>query len=118
MRSSSEGVVFFFNDTATTEIYTLSLHDALPISGSEQQQCRCMVFNFVYLGITVGSETGAYVEPIGDCIFQRSTHDDAFILIDVEISVGYPIRILQTSFLIFIGPELSSKASAGIVSLV
>src|SRR3712207_8467015 len=26
-------VVFFFNDTATTEIYTLSLHDALPISG-------------------------------------------------------------------------------------
>ena len=23
---------FFFNDTATTEIYTLSLHDALPIS--------------------------------------------------------------------------------------
>ena len=26
------GVGFFFNDTATTEIYTLSLHDALPIS--------------------------------------------------------------------------------------
>src|SRR5256885_8367204 len=26
---------FFFNDTATTEIYTLSLHDALPISGRE-----------------------------------------------------------------------------------
>src|SRR5256885_12597275 len=25
--------VFFFNDTATTEIYTLSLHDALPIYG-------------------------------------------------------------------------------------
>src|SRR5258707_14747035 len=29
LRSSS---FFFFNDTATTEIYTLSLHDALPIS--------------------------------------------------------------------------------------
>src|SRR5689334_24598869 len=26
---------FFFNDTATTEIYTLSLHDALPISLAE-----------------------------------------------------------------------------------
>src|SRR2546422_7556498 len=25
-------MLFFFNDTATTEIYTLSLHDALPIS--------------------------------------------------------------------------------------
>src|SRR6266536_1857297 len=29
---------FFFNDTATTEIYTLSLHDALPIS----PKWRCM----------------------------------------------------------------------------
>src|SRR5690349_24232954 len=28
---------FFFTDTATTEIYTLSLHDALPI-------CRCISF--------------------------------------------------------------------------
>src|SRR2546429_6130598 len=26
---------FFFNDTATTEIYTLSLHDALPIYGGD-----------------------------------------------------------------------------------
>src|SRR2546425_12185957 len=28
---------FFFNDTATTEIYTLSLHDALPISGGPRR---------------------------------------------------------------------------------
>src|SRR2546430_12515974 len=27
---------FFFNDTATTEIYTLSLHDALPISAADR----------------------------------------------------------------------------------
>src|SRR5437588_6668841 len=27
-------IFFFFNDTATTELYTLSLHDALPISNS------------------------------------------------------------------------------------
>src|SRR2546428_6362846 len=27
---------FFFNDTATTEIYTLSLHDALPICGLQR----------------------------------------------------------------------------------
>src|SRR2546428_10348089 len=31
---------FFFNDTATTEIYTLSLHDALPISSSRGGRCR------------------------------------------------------------------------------
>src|SRR5256885_8699439 len=29
-------IFFFFNDTATTEIYTLSLHDALPISDSDR----------------------------------------------------------------------------------
>src|SRR2546422_7199422 len=30
--------VFFFNDTATTEIYTLSLHDALPIYGRPRRR--------------------------------------------------------------------------------
>src|SRR3712207_8702366 len=39
--------VFFFNDTATTEIYTLSLHDALPICcgaagrGRRGRACSC-----------------------------------------------------------------------------
>src|SRR2546426_12618579 len=32
MSSPFISIFFFFNDTATTEIYTLSLHDALPIS--------------------------------------------------------------------------------------
>src|SRR5256885_11632761 len=38
---------FFFNDTATTEIYTLSLHDALPI----YQACADMA-QFVEAGVT------------------------------------------------------------------
>src|SRR2546430_11702732 len=33
---------FFFNDTATTEIYTLSLHDALPICGRGEFRLRGM----------------------------------------------------------------------------
>ena len=33
-------IAFFFNDTATTEIYTLSLHDALPISHPAIAQAR------------------------------------------------------------------------------
>src|SRR5438067_4828446 len=42
---------FFFNDTATTEIYTLSLHDALPIwsaSGSRERRtaCSCSLADF------------------------------------------------------------------------
>src|SRR3989442_2806708 len=48
-------VFFFFNDTATTEIYTLSLHDALPISfkvtekvlrGIESGETDVFVINF------------------------------------------------------------------------
>src|SRR5256885_10918399 len=35
---------FFFNDTATTEIYTLSLHDALPISLKFSTALTCVVF--------------------------------------------------------------------------
>src|SRR3712207_8068108 len=38
---------FFFNDTATTEIYTLSLHDALPILG------------VLFTGAVLGSRRGA-----------------------------------------------------------
>src|SRR6266487_1459373 len=41
--AGAAGVVvafFFFNDAATTEIYTLSLHDALPISPCATWRCR------------------------------------------------------------------------------
>src|SRR2546430_621969 len=51
-------IFFFFNDTATTEIYTLSLHDALPISyllpvipASEE----CLLVPFYVRGIPVGT---------------------------------------------------------------
>src|SRR5256885_10990131 len=41
MHHASFFFFFFFNDTATTEIYTLSLHDALPICGaSDLEQAR------------------------------------------------------------------------------
>src|SRR2546430_12681517 len=36
-------IFFFFNDTATTEIYTLSLHDALPISQAMQRGGSAML---------------------------------------------------------------------------
>src|SRR2546422_7451488 len=39
--SASFSFFFFFNDTATTEIYTLSLHDALPILSSCGESARC-----------------------------------------------------------------------------
>src|SRR5260370_4445832 len=38
VRQHTITILFFFNDTATTEIYTLSLHDALPISQGKKGQ--------------------------------------------------------------------------------
>src|SRR2546430_13212024 len=49
-------VFFFFNDTATTEIYTLSLHDALPI----------------WAIIRVGEPLGNFYGYVWDGIFQDS----------------------------------------------
>src|SRR5258707_14945593 len=43
---------FFFNDTATTEIYTLSLHDALPIS------CHGLIFHTAPLRTADGIAAG------------------------------------------------------------
>src|SRR5690554_7550837 len=47
---------FFFNDTATTEIYTLSLHDALPISVAQQ---RFVGFLRVFTGDALGAAYSA-----------------------------------------------------------
>src|SRR2546425_5090408 len=46
---------FFFNDTATTEIYTLSLHDALPISTFSLKRSALQATPFS--GKRVGSPT-------------------------------------------------------------
>src|SRR5258708_34670215 len=42
-RLQAEITPFFFNDTATTEIYTLSLHDALPISCILHREARWLL---------------------------------------------------------------------------
>src|SRR3712207_7482201 len=43
--------VFFFNDTATTEIYTLSLHDALPISRGDDSEITKALAKLVSKGV-------------------------------------------------------------------
>src|SRR3712207_7376394 len=45
--------IFFFNDTATTEIYTLSLHDALPISSGSAVTRRSPAASNARLSATV-----------------------------------------------------------------
>src|SRR5258708_24747294 len=50
--------LFFFNDTATTEIYTLSLHDALPISALREKSGRLAISRGVK--ISFGSGAGPF----------------------------------------------------------
>src|SRR3712207_7090989 len=61
--SSLFAVVFFFNDTATTEIYTLSLHDALPISVTvtPTPSANVITFDPLNLDLSNGSGTNAVV---------------------------------------------------------
>src|SRR3712207_8154464 len=65
------GFVFFFNDTATTEIYTLSLHDALPISWFDDKVIVAMagihqLWWFDPIKRTVGVYAGTTVESLRD----------------------------------------------------
>src|SRR2546422_8256332 len=50
---------FFFNDTATTEIYTLSLHDALPISVVFAKVAEAETVQMAFVsGVAEGAEIG------------------------------------------------------------
>src|SRR3712207_8965241 len=56
--------VIFFNDTATTEIYTLSLHDALPISAAADQVGRRRLLGHVQgVLVTHVDDAGAQLDP-------------------------------------------------------
>src|SRR3712207_8608406 len=57
---------FFFNDTATTEIYTLSLHDALPISFKSADELREL---YTSKGVIDGNPIISYCR-----IGERSAH--------------------------------------------
>src|SRR2546428_1783969 len=72
---------FFFNDTATTEIYTLSLHDALPIwrSDKESSTMRISIKStcWIYLPLVYIASDKLYTQVEGDRKSTRlnSSHD-------------------------------------------
>src|SRR5215211_2474703 len=81
-------VVFFFNDTATTEIYTLSLHDALPISNE-----RKLLFDLPGGGSLITmrpSDVPTYVEAgaadlgvTGKDVLMEQSERDVYELVDL-----------------------------------
>src|SRR5438034_11815684 len=59
-------ICFFFNDTATTEIYTLSLHDALPILRAVGE--RDDVPEAVGMGVVLGAPNKERVQLVGSVV--------------------------------------------------
>src|SRR2546426_9998858 len=59
---------FFFNDTATTEIYTLSLHDALPIFRQPDERTRERVHFFDGVIIVHGDLLDRAAEEAADAV--------------------------------------------------
>src|SRR5687767_9962877 len=64
----SFSLFFFFNDTATTEIYTLSLHDALPISWYDNSNAVRLGYRPLDDSEEYAAETLAREKPSGDVI--------------------------------------------------
>src|SRR3712207_9136790 len=69
----------FFNDTATTEIYTLSLHDALPISEASIWTSALATADFLSTQLPNGS---AYV--IGEAGLTTALYEAGYTLTDTE----------------------------------
>src|SRR6266850_8602389 len=73
---------FFFNDTATTEIYTLSLHDALPHSGRHPVDMRVLVGCLLLVacgGNPAPEKTGPAAPPAPPLrTFDRTLHATSF----------------------------------------
>src|SRR3712207_7211357 len=68
---------FFFNDTATTEIYTLSLHDALPIYDRSSRRSRAALW---VLSLQSPARTPRSAVSISVAVWKRSARSGAHAL--------------------------------------
>src|SRR2546426_9282028 len=101
---------FFFNDTATTEIYTLSLHDALPIC--KYNRCEA---DFGYREfVDAGDHTSERVLPGAD---RKSTRlNSSHLVISYAVfclkkkKTGCAIRGVQDWTAVLVAPRVASYA--------
>src|SRR5690606_41195267 len=80
--------VFFFNATATTEIYTLSLHDALPISSAPEIVVSCIASFQGNPGLALGNAIGSNISNIA--LDRKSTR-----LNSSHVKISYAVFCLK-----------------------
>src|SRR5712675_3088284 len=94
---SSSFFFFFFNDTATTEIYTLSLHDALPIcsGGSSRSaprlclyRCLCRAARTDRKSTRLNSSHG-YISYAVFCLQKKNISHSASVSVSQQICCTY-----------------------------
>src|SRR6266567_4111062 len=112
--SELSSLIFFFNDTATTEIYTLSLHDALPISCWTAACSRSVPSG--RLGDAVNGRAGAWSRTV-ETTRVASIMSIATLRggIDYEVNLHHPPQTsttLRSSFSRAGGPSLRCGGSA------
>src|SRR3989449_9175219 len=86
-------IFFFFNDTATTEIYTLSLHDALPI------------FQDLLARFTGADGPGVFEQPVRECRLPVVYVGDNGKVPDQCLQNGGPFE-LRSSLIIIVFPQI------------
>src|SRR2546429_9178761 len=93
---------FFFNDTATTEIYTLSLHDALPISRQLKMARRTVKAHFNRLFLRFGISGGIKRVKLATLLYRRqlcseaSATENAFPASESSVSSNSSLRDSKT----------------------
>src|SRR5256886_14161331 len=91
---------FFFNDTATTEIYTLSLHDALPILPTSFHGAVPAPVIEGAVGLTKGLAGGLLaVDVLGSALILPTGIDNLTVdanatkFLDAALGIGYGLRV-------------------------
>src|SRR5258708_8881977 len=97
---------FFFNDTATTEIYTLSLHDALPISSFRQ---RDMLFTVTGIAVPPSKYCREYLTSSAASPFAAST---SFNLSEAPLSRRSLFGLVKEPVLLQYDPHQHANSEA------
>ena len=99
-------VFFFFNDTATTDIYTLSLHDALPICSAVRTAIRTTGLAVSFTAITLIAGIVMWVV-LSDLRFQS----DAALLLSVMVILnGAAAMLLVPAWVLVFKPKFICEA--------